>query len=187
MTTLGDDGEVNISPMGPVVDANFSVLVLRPFQGSRTFRNLVRERQGVFHVTDDVDLIARAAVGQLSTPPHTVAAKAVQGTVLADACRWFELKVETIDDSEERSVIVARSVSSGWNRDFLGFNRAQAAVVEAAILATRTHLLDSEEIANSLDQLRVPVKKTGGSVELEAFEFLCQFIRNQDSKCKTLA
>ena len=187
MTTLSEDGEVNISPLGPIADATFSVMVLRPFQGSRTHRSLIRQGRGVFHVTDDVDLIAKAAVGALDTQPRTIPAKSIDGRVLADACRWFELEVEEIDDSQQRSNIVARTVSSGWNRDFLGFNRAQAAVVEAAILASRTHVLRAEEIMAALESLKLPVKKTGGSVEIAAFDFLCQYIDTRISRYKDLA
>jgi len=40
-------------------------LRLRPFQTSTTFHNLKRQRAGVFHVVDDVLLLARAAIGPI--------------------------------------------------------------------------------------------------------------------------
>ena len=49
--------------------------------------------------------------------------------------------MKSIDASGERVNIEAEVVHIGRTRDFFGFNRAKHAVVEAAILATRLHLL----------------------------------------------
>jgi hypothetical protein len=43
VTSLGADGDLNVAPMGPLVEGDFSRLVFRPFQTSSTFRNLRRE------------------------------------------------------------------------------------------------------------------------------------------------
>src|SRR5882672_3640304 len=89
VTTLNDDGSPHIAPMGPIVDTTFTRLLLRPFRTSTTYRNLKRTRVGVLHVTDDVDLFARAAVGQLTELPRLLPATAVNGVILTDACRWY--------------------------------------------------------------------------------------------------
>ena len=62
VTTLNEDGSPNISPMGPVVDEALTRFRLRPFQTSTTFKNLKRTGEAVFHVVDDVELLAKAAV-----------------------------------------------------------------------------------------------------------------------------
>ena len=77
VTTVNVDGSVNISPMGPIVDdLRIERLVLRPYQTSVTCQNLLRTRQGVFHVTDDVEIIARAAVDRLEQLPARTAGRA---------------------------------------------------------------------------------------------------------------
>ena len=124
VTTVDSEGVVNVSPMGPIVDEQFGTFVLRPFQTSTTFR-----------------LIAHTAVGAPSPLPLLDEADKVAGKVIADACRWYEFQIESIDDREERAVLVGRSVCEGRNRDFLGFNRAQHAVLEAEILDTRVAIL----------------------------------------------
>src|SRR5437762_7706706 len=78
VTTLNDDGSPHIAPMGPIVDPAFTRLLLRPFRTSVTFQNLKRTRGGVLHVSDDVELFARAAVGQLKKLPPLLRAKAVE-------------------------------------------------------------------------------------------------------------
>ena len=55
--------------MGPIVTAAMTTLILRPFTSSTTYKNLKANGVGVFHVTDDVLLIAAAAIGKLQPPP----------------------------------------------------------------------------------------------------------------------
>jgi len=67
-------------------------------------------------------------------------------------------------------------VESRIVRPFFGLNRAKHAVIEAAILATRTHLLPPTEIRDQIARLQPLVDKTAGRVETESFQFLCQYI-----------
>lgn len=180
VTTVGEDGAVNIAPMGPRVDADFKRLLLRPFKTAQTYKNLKHLGEGVFHVTDDVLLLAQAAVGQIEEPPMMIPATRVQGFILQDTCRFYEFAVERIHDSDERTEIKARVVASGRQRDFFGFNRAKHAIVEAAILATRLQLLPRDEILKDFDRYRVWVEKTGGQRERQAFAFLEQYVRSQE-------
>jgi hypothetical protein len=177
VTTLNADGTVHVSPMGPRVDESISHLVLKPYRTSTTYGNLKRSGQGVFHVTDDVELIAHAAVGVPEPMPAMEPARAVEGSVLSGACRWYALVVRTLDDREERTEIVCDVVDSGRLRDFFGFNRGKHAVLEAAILATRTEFLPADEIRSQFDRLRALVEKTGGPAEHRAFQFLNDFVR----------
>jgi hypothetical protein len=179
VTTINADGSPNISPMGPIVDEQLDRLWLRPFRTATTYHNLKRTGQGVFHVTDDVLLLAHAAVGQPKPLPRTLPAAKVQGVILADACRWYAFEVQSLDDAQERTSIIARVVDRGAQREFLGFNRAKHAVVEAAILATRVHILDPCEIITEFDRLAPLVAKTGAAAECEAFDFLKQYLASQ--------
>lgn len=154
----------------------FDRFTLRPFRTSQTYRNLRARPEGVLHVTDDVLLIARAALGGPGSPdggntPHLPAAM-VRGRVLADACRWVEFHVTVIDDSRERTELVCEAVAHGRRRDFFGFHRARHAVLEAAILATRLHLPDIGDVRAELNRLAVVVEKTAGPREREAFTFV---------------
>lgn len=178
VTTRNPDGTANIAPMGPIVDPEITRLVLRPFKTSTTCRNLARTRCGVCHVTDDVLLMAQAAVNRIAPFPRLLPAEVIAGEVLADACRWFEFRVTSIDDSSERTVMQAEVVHSGRLRDFFGFNRAKHAVLEAAILATRLHLLPRDAVFQRLAALREPVEKTAGAAEMHAFAMLEDYVRD---------
>jgi hypothetical protein len=172
VTTVDADGRVNIAPMGPHVDAAMERFVLRPFQTLRTYQNLKIRGEGVLHVSDDVLLLAKAAVGAVEPLPPLGPAHEVAGYVLQEACRYYEFRVERMDESQERVRIDARVVHTGRLRDFFGFNRAKHAVVEAAILATRAHLLARQDIESEFTRLSLLVEKTGGPREHEAFAFL---------------
>jgi hypothetical protein len=172
VTTLDADGSPHLAPMGPRVAADWSRFTLRPFPTSHTYKNLLRHREGVIHITDDALLLAKAAIGEVGEMPAVRPAECVRGYVLVDCCRYFEFVVKSVDASEERVSIEAEVVRAGRVRDFFGFNRAKNAVVEAAILATRLHLLPLQEVAAEFAKLRVIVSKTGGPDEHAAMDLL---------------
>jgi len=169
---------VNIAPMGPIVDEAGDVITLRPFKTSTTYRNLKATGQGVFHVTDDVLLLARAAIGQIQQldPIPSRPATHVIGVVLTESCRYHELQVDAIDDRDDRTTITARVVHTDRLRDFFGFNRAMHAVLEAAILATRLHLTGADAVQADMNRLQILVDKTGGPRERMAMDELRQHI-----------
>lgn len=180
MTTLDPSGRVHVAAMGAEVadppPAVVEWMVLRPYETSRTLENLRREGRGVFHITDDVELLARSAVGQADVPQGVPAGCWPEPLVLPDACRWYALEVRRIEVPGPRTRVVASVVASGRNRDFWGFNRAKHAVVEAAILASRVHLLPRDEIQAELNRLAMLVEKTGGAAERRALAFLRDYL-----------
>ena len=179
VTTVSGSGQVNIAPMGPVVDesadADWDRFILRPFTTSTTYTNLRSTNQAVIHVTDDAGLFARAAI---ETIKHDEAVSKLltrlddSGWRLTDCHRWFQVTIHSISDEGPRVDIECSVIRSGTVRPFFGFNRAKHAVIEAAILATRVHLIPSQSIREQLERLRPPVQKTGGMAERDAFEML---------------
>src|SRR5207248_2329016 len=133
-------------------------------------------RVAVVNLTDDVMLFAQGAIGnvQFSAVPAAV----VRGVILEAACSWREVEVRTLDASPPRARIVTRVVHRGIRREFLGFNRARHAVLEAAILATRTHLLPADQIRAEFARLQVIVDKAAGPDAARALEFARRFARH---------
>ncbi|MGI9457315.1 MAG: DUF447 domain-containing protein [Aeoliella sp.] len=185
VTTSNDDGSTNISPMGPRVDWPTTRLLLRPFQSSMTYRNLHRTRRGILHVTDDVLLIARAAMGCLSANTLLVDGPEGYGKRLADCVRWYAFDVDSLDDSQDRTEIVCHVADEGSVRDFFGFNRARHAVIEAAILATRLHLIPMENVLDDFSRYTEIVEKTAGEQERQAFCELQQFVTDRFGEAET--
>jgi uncharacterized protein len=172
VTTLDADGRPNFAPMG--VEWGEDVIVLKPFLETTTFRNVRATGVAVVNLTDDVLLVAQSAIASPTFPalPATV----VRGLVLEAACSWRELEVRTLDATPPRSRIETRVVHRGVHREFIGFNRARHAVLEAAILATRVHLLPPEQIRDELARLEVLVEKTAGAREREAWALLGTYV-----------
>src|SRR5271165_4070014 len=129
VTTVSAAGAVNIAPMGPTVDDAMRRFLLRPFPTSQTCQNLKAHGEGVLHVTDDVLLLARAALGPVEPAPPLFPATQVRGWVLQDACRYYEFRVLSLDDRTERVSIEVEVLHSDRLRDFFGFNRAKHAVI----------------------------------------------------------
>jgi uncharacterized protein len=177
VTTVDLAGQVNIAPMGPTQGSDIGPWLLRPFMSSRTYANLRATDQAIFHIVDDVGLLARAAIGQLKI--ESVPLRRLEdgsGWVIVDACRWLQLRVVEWVEEGPRATAHCHVVQQKTQRDFVGWNRAKHAVLEAAILATRTHLIAKDALARDLQRLRPLVDKTGGPQEQEAFELLEQFI-----------
>jgi len=183
VTTRDAGGHVNFAPMG--VEWGEERLVLKPFLETTTFRNLTASRTAVFNLVDDVLLFAQAAIGSPQFPWRP--AEHVAGAVLEAACSWLELEVEAIDATPPRSRIDARIVHRGRGREFVGFNRAKHAVLEAAILATRVHMLPASQVREELDRLEVLVEKTAGPREKEAWALLRQYVARHPASAATLA
>ena len=175
VTSMGTDGAVNFAPRG--VEWGESTIVLKPFLETTTFRNVRAARAAVVNITDDVMLFAQGAISSPQFPWSP--ASVVRGAVLDAACSWRELEVVAIDDTPPRSRIEARVVHRGQRREFIGFNRARLAVLEAAILATRTHLLPAEQIRADYERLQVIVDKTAGPREREAMALLTEYVRSR--------
>ncbi len=168
VTTVGEDGSVNCAPMG--VEWGDADIVIKPFIETATYANVSVTRAAVVNLTDDVRVFARAAI---SSPEfRTEPAAIVRGVVLADCCAWREVEVRSIDSEPPRSRIETEVVHRGVRREFIGFNRARHAVLEAAIHATRLHLLERRYVEAELERLQVLVDKTAGPAEREAMALL---------------
>lgn len=182
ITTTNPDGQANVAPMGPIVEGEFQTMLLRPWKGSTTYQNLSTCDDAVFHVVDEVDLIAEAAIRRLTHVPPMLPAKVVEGKILEDCCRWFELRITHRDLTQDRAEITAAVVHSGQKRPFSGFNRAKHAILEAAILATRVDLLAEEDVQRQYAGFRSAVEKTGTDRHRKLFRMLSDFVTERYSQ-----
>ena len=174
VTTVDEDGTANCAPMG--VEWRDDAIVLKPFLETATYRNVLATRAAVVNIVDDVRVFARAAISNPNYP--MVPATVVRGVVLADCCSWREVEARSIESAPPRSRIDMAVMHRGVRREFIGFNRARHAVIEAAIYATRLNLLPHAFVESELARLQVIVDKTAGAQELEAMALLTEHIRS---------
>ena len=170
ITTMNKDGSVHIAPMG-IRRENENYLIA-PFKPSKTLDNLVNSGVVVINATTDVMIIAGCLTGRHDWP--VVDATHVTCKRLAAAHAHVEARVDDHKDDELRPVFTCRAVYAASHAPFEGFNRAQAAVVEAAILVSRLHMLPEQKIRSELDYLDIAIKKTAGDKERTAWQWLME-------------
>jgi hypothetical protein len=172
VTTQDLDGRVHIAPIGLIEEGDG--FVIAPFRPSTTLDNLRANPFAVANYTDDVLVFAGCLTGRRDWP--TQPATKVAGAVLVQALAHAELAVERFDDDATRPRFHCRVAHEETHAPFHGFNRAQAAVIEAAILVSRLHMLPAEKIDREIAYLKIAIDKTAGPREHQAWEWLMQRI-----------
>ncbi len=172
VTSSAEDGHIHIAPMGIRVRDEY--LVLAPFRPSRTLDNMLRSRCAVINYTDDVRIIAGCLTGRHRWP--LCPADRVKGARLKDALAHTEVIVEQLEDNAVRPQLLCRPVHEKQHAPFRGFNRAQAAVLEAAILVSRLHMLPWTKIQSEIEYLSIAVTKTAGPQEQQAWDWLMEAV-----------
>lgn len=172
ITTVDKEGVIHIAPMGITIENDFYVIA--PFRPSRTLLNLQETESAVINMTDDVRIIAGCLTGRNDWP--TQLAKKIEGRVLTSALSHLEVKINSCVDDELRPRFYCDVVYSEMHKAFKGFNRAQAAVLEAAILVSRLDMLAVEKIVKEISYLKIAIDKTAGADERLAWGWLIEKI-----------
>jgi uncharacterized protein len=169
ITTRSADGIIHIAPMG--IREENGLVILAPFKPSTTLDNVLAGGCAVQNFCDDVRVFAGCVTDSKRDWP-TVAAKKIPCVRLRDTLGHSELKLERIEEHEQRPRLFCRRVHDETHQPFRGFNRAQAAVIEGAVLISRLHLLPPDKIESEWRYLSIAVEKTAGPIELEAWTWL---------------
>lgn len=173
VTTRSASGEPHIAPMGAtVIEDGY---LLQPFRPSRTLDNLVATKIAVVNFTDDVRIFAGCVVGRRMKVDVSKSVY-LDCPRLSDAIANDEVTVERIEDDPHRPKIYCKTYYRDNHRRFEGMNRAKAAVLEAAVLASRLDLLTDEKVDQEMAYLAIAVEKTAGPEELEAWGWVQEAI-----------
>ena len=171
ITTCSLLGAVHIAPMG--VRYEGEDVVLKPFRPSQTLDNLVATRTAVLNVITDVRVFAGCVTGRRSwTTLPVPAANGVSAVRLACAHTHVLLHVGEIREDAQRPTLRLLRVHEVQHTAYPGFNRAQAAVIEGAVLASRLHLLPRDKVESEMAYLQIAIDKTAGPPEREAWGWL---------------
>lgn len=172
VTTQAPGGRVHIAPIGIIEEGEG--FVIAPFRPSQTLENLRLNPHAAASYTDDVLIFAGCLTGRRDWP--TLPAVKIPGAYLQAALAHAELAVTHVSQHPERPRFHCRVVHEASHAPFRGFNRAQAAVIEAAILVSRLHLLPHERIDREIAYLGIAVEKTAGPREQQAWDWLMERI-----------
>jgi hypothetical protein len=172
ITTANEDGSTHIAPMG-VIERDACIMI-QPFLPSTTQMNIERSGEAVINHTDNVEIIAGCLTGRTNWP--LVPSERVSVQRLRDCLAHRELRVAAKEEDPVRPRYLCEVVHNGHHGDFKGFNRAQAAVIEAAILVSRLNMLPEAKIRAEIDYLRIAIDKTAGPRERRAWQWLMEKI-----------
>jgi uncharacterized protein len=168
VVTVNGLGEPHLAPLGLIAEGE--AWILAPFHPSTTLDNLRQAPFAVANFTDDVRVFAGCLTGRRDWP--LTSAAVVAAPRLTTTLAHLELVVAEVREHELRPRFVCRVVHRASHAPFQGFNRAQAAVIEGAVLVSRLHILPRAEVEAELARLDIIVGKTAGPVEAEAWSWL---------------
>jgi len=168
VTTTDASGTPHIAPLGLIEDGDGWIIA--PFKPSRTLDNLTANPFAVASHTGDVRVFAGSVTGRRDWP--TVPATIVPGVRLEDAVSHWEIAVASVTDDDLRPRFHCRVVHTESHAPWGGYNRAEAAVLELAVLSTRLSMLPPEKIDAELKYLEIAISKTAGPREREAWGWL---------------
>lgn len=168
VTTRSADGSAHVAPMG--VHVTEDALIVAPFKPSATLDNLLRESRACINYLDDVRVYAGCLTGRRDW--KVCAAERIDGLRLAECLAHAEIEVARMEEDELRPRFLCRVVFEATHAPFRGFNRAQGAVLELAILVSRLGRLPREKVELEIEYLQIAVDKTAGAREWEAWEWL---------------
>lgn len=174
VTSLDAENRVHIAPFG--IREHEDQVIIAPFRPSATLDNLLANRCAVVNMVDDVRVFAGALTGHNEWPFHP--ANKMKGFVLDVALAHRELELTDIKEDATRPQLYFKVVHEEVHAPFRGFNRAQAAVIELAILVSRLHMLPLEKIETEMAYLQIAIDKTAGEREQQAWSWLSEKIEN---------
>lgn len=172
VATISADGRAHLAPLGLIEEG--AQWIIAPFRPSTTLENLEATRQATASFIDDMRIIAGCVTGKKDWPltmiPDWPAPR------LEAALSHAELEVTRVEPDATRPRFFCKVRRIEAHRPFLGLNRAKAAVLEAAILATRLHMLPREKIESEIAYLKIAIDKTAGDAEREAWNTVMEKI-----------
>ena len=178
LLTQNADGTPHIAPMGLRSRGDLSLIA--PFRPSRTLDNLMRDACASINTTDDVRVYAGSLTGHRDWP--VTPCSMIRGSRLDNAISHSEIEVIQVEQDEQRPRFFCRTVHTENHRPFRGYNRAQSAVLELAILVSRLGMLPVEKIDAEIDYLKIAMDKTAGTEESEAWDWLMQRVASHRAR-----
>ncbi|MGB4812358.1 MAG: DUF447 domain-containing protein [Methylophilaceae bacterium] len=174
VSTVDEQGKPHVTPFGVRYESN--LVVISPYKPSATLENILATKCAVLNLTDDVRVFAGAITRQQSL--DLLPTTKVNGVRLANTLAHKELTLIKVQDDALRPQLFFEVVLEAQHHAFNGFNRAQGAVIELAVLASRLHLLPREKIETEISYLKIAIDKTAGEREQQAWQWLMEKIDN---------
>jgi uncharacterized protein len=187
VTTCNQDGTPNAAPIG-VICKDQDRIVLRLYEGSRTVRNIQREKAFYVNLTRNPILFVQATV---ENPPFKEFKDENQGFSLKKADASFlaeviqERQVER-EDSFKKSILIivqaqAREIMFKNYRDIEPVNRALCGIIEALVNLSRMELASpakNKEYLKRMKEISRLVNRVGGTEHQKAMKLVNEVVKD---------
>jgi len=181
VTTKNEDNTIKVSPLGIYI--NNDELRIKPFSPSASLDNILRNRSGVINYTDDVRIFASCVIKKKINIEFIEAVK-VDCAFLKNAISHTEFVIDKVIESDTRPTIICKPIHEETHNFFYGFNRAKSAVIELCILTSRLGIIDDKKIQREIEYLKIAINKTAGKNEIEAWNWLLDYIKKYKENIK---
>ena len=170
VTTISNEGIVHIAPMGiRFIDKQ---VVISPFKPSTTLNNITENNIATINFIDDVRVFA--GIVSRHKKDWELSARTdleiVPNLTLTNT--FYNVVVNKYQEDDKRPNIICDIKNSAVIKPFLGFNRAQFSVIEAAVLLSRLGMISMDKIDREIEYLKIGIDKTAGPHELEAWGWI---------------
>jgi uncharacterized protein len=155
-------------------------VVLMPFKPSTTLDNILATKTAVLNRLVDPRVFAGCVTGRKQWP--TQPAERVIGVRLEAALSHVELALTQVGGDPQRPRLLLTRVHEVTHAPFIGMNRAEAAVIEGAVLVSRLHMLAPEKIDAEMRYLQIAIDKTAGADAHEAWSWLQDAVAKHRAK-----
>lgn len=170
ISTVNTEGAPHVTPFGVRYEGEH--ILISPYKPSTTLANILASKQAVMNLTDDVRVFAAALTNRQACKLQQ--ATKVDGFRLADCLQHVELALIEVREDAVRPQLLMQKIHAENHRPFNGFNRAQAAVIELAVLVSRLQMLPQDKIRSEMQYLQIAIDKTAGENELLAWSWLLE-------------
>ncbi|MES2546806.1 MAG: DUF447 domain-containing protein [Pseudomonadota bacterium] len=174
ITSINAEGVAHVAPFGVRYEGD-NVLI-SPYKPSVTLDNILATKVAVMNMTDDVRVFAAALTNRQAWALQQ--ASQIKGLRLAGCLQHVELALIEVREDAVRPQLLMQKTFAQNHSPFKGFNRAQAAVLELAVLVSRLHMLPQDKIVAEMQYLQIAIDKTAGENELLAWSWLVEKVHH---------
>ena len=179
ITSLNEDKSINNAPFG--IKINKDIITISPYIPSITHENLKSRMTATVNYTNNANLFVDCL---LKKKIDLEKCHEINCFYIKESLKHQEIKVIDYTKNSIRPEFKCKVIKEENHHSFNGINRANNALIEACILATRINLLKKKDILDELKYLSKAVNKTSGKNEIESWEKLNAFIISKLKKIK---
>ena len=178
ITTCSAAGVVHVAPMG--LRYLGGEVLIQPFRPSTTLDNILATGKAVLNTLTEARVYAGCITGrQRQWPTVDVGDGRVR---LACALGHEALTLAREDGDPQRPRLWLTRGATQQHMPFPGMNRAQAAVLEGAVLVSRLHMLPADKVDAEMRYLQIAIDKTAADAEREAWAWLQDAVQTHRAK-----